>query len=35
MGRWIDELRDEVYIEFKIPLPSDIEDIDLQEPVTL
>lgn len=35
MGRWIDELRNEVFIEFKIPLPSDTDSIDLQEPVTL
>lgn len=35
MSRWIDELRDEVYVEFKIPLPGDVESLDLQEPVTL
>lgn len=35
MRRWIDELRNEVYVEFKIPLPDDGDDMNEQEPVTL
>lgn len=35
MGQWIDELRNEVYVEFKIPLPDDVDALDMQEPVTL
>lgn len=35
MAQWIDDLRDEVYVEFKIPLPNDVESLDEQEPVTL
>ena len=35
MSQWIDELRNDVYVEFKIPLPNDVDGVDIQEPVTL
>ncbi len=35
MGQWIDDLREEVYVEFKIPLPNDVDSLNEQEPVTL
>lgn len=35
MGQWINDLRDEVYVEFKIPIPDSSGRIDEQEPVTL
>jgi hypothetical protein len=38
MAKWIDEIRDEVYIEFKISMPDDVEyEIPIEEelPVSL
>ncbi len=42
MGKWIDDLREEVYVEFKIPIPDDVEDemdlpldMEVEEPVSL
>ncbi|MEX2463541.1 MAG: peptidylprolyl isomerase [Balneolaceae bacterium] len=35
MSRWIDELREEVYVEFKIPIPDEFDSIDDEEPVSL
>jgi peptidyl-prolyl cis-trans isomerase SurA len=38
MSKWIEDLRDEVYVEFKIPIPDDIDHempIEMEEPVSL
>jgi peptidyl-prolyl cis-trans isomerase SurA len=36
MAKWIDDIRSEVYVEFKIPIPDDIEGImPIEEPVSL
>lgn len=36
MAKWIDEIRNEVYVEFKIPMPEDIEFVmPVEEPVSL
>ncbi|TVQ04338.1 MAG: hypothetical protein EA359_06945 [Balneolaceae bacterium] len=36
MAKWIDDIRSEVYVEFKIPMPENIEGImPIEEPVSL
>ena len=35
MSRWIDELREEIYVEFKIPIPEGIESSEIDDPITL
>ena len=38
MSQWIEDLRDDVYVEFKIPIPDDIDEqmeMPMEEPVSL
>lgn len=36
MSKWIEEIRKEIYVEFKIPMPDDLEyELPLEEPVSL
>jgi peptidyl-prolyl cis-trans isomerase SurA len=35
MGKWIDDLREEIYVEFKIAMPKDIEPSELDDPINL
>lgn len=30
MRKWIDDLREEVYVEFKIPIPEDVSDVPME-----
>ncbi len=35
MGKWIDELREEIYVEFKIPMPEDVGQTEFDDPINI
>lgn len=35
MGRWINDLREEIYVEFKIPMPEDVDSSEMDDSITL
>lgn len=35
MGKWIDELREEIYVEFKIPMPEEVDPTEFDDPVNI